>query len=56
MDIIVNFGTKVQNAAKEVQEKVKTTVEAMTGLTVAAVNVSICGIVKETEAKAEEEE
>ena len=23
MDIIVNFGTKVQNAAKEVQEKVK---------------------------------
>ena len=56
MDIIVNFGTKVQNAAKEVQEKVKTTVETMTGLTVAAVNVSICGIVKETEAKAEEEE
>ena len=49
MDIIVNFGTKVQ-------EKVKTTVETMTGLTVAAVNVSICGIVKETEAKAEEEE
>ena len=47
MDIIVNFGTK---------EKVKTTVETMTGLTVAAVNVSICGIVKETEAKAEEEE
>ena len=45
MDIIVNFGTKVQ-----------TTVETMTGLTVAAVNVSICGIVKETEAKAEEEE
>ena len=38
------------------QEKVKTTVETMTGLTVAAVNVSICGIVKETEAKAEEEE
>ena len=56
VDIIVNFGTKVQNAAKEVQEKVKTTVETMTGLTVAAVNVSICGIVKETEAKAEEEE
>ena len=53
---IVNFGTKVQNAAREVQERVKTTVETMTGLTVAAVNVSICGIVKETEAKAEEEE
>ena len=42
MDIIVNFGTKVQNAAKEVQEKVKTTVETMTGLTVAAVNVRHC--------------
>ena len=48
--------TKCAKITKEVQEKVKTTVETMTGLTVAAVNVSICGIVKETEAKAEEEE
>ncbi len=56
MDIIVKFGTKVQLAAKEVQEKVKCTVETMTGLCVAAVNVSVSGIVKEAEAKAEEEE
>lgn len=56
MDIIVKFGTKVQNVAKEVQERVKNTVETMTGLHVAVVNVSVSGVVKEKEAKAEEEE
>ena len=53
MEIIVKFGTKVQKIAAEVQEKVKSTVETMTGLNVAVVNVSITGVVKE--AKAEEE-
>ena len=53
MEIIVKFGTKVQKVAAEVQEKVKSTVETMTGLNVAVVNVSISGVVKE--AKAEEE-
>ena len=42
MEIIVKFGTKV-----------KSTVETMTGLNVAVVNVSISGVVKEV--KAEEE-
>ena len=56
MDIIVKFGTKVQNVAKEVQERVKSTVETMTGLNVAVVNVSVTGVVKEKEVKAEEEE
>lgn len=56
MDIIVKFGTKVQDVAREVQEKVKSTVETMTGLHVAVVNVSVSGVVKEKEAKAEEEE
>ena len=54
MEIIVKFGTKVQKVATEVQEKVKSTVETMTGLNVAVVNVSVSGVVKE--AKAEEEE
>ena len=53
MEIIVKFGTKVQKVATEVQEKVKSTVETMTGLNVAVVNVSVSGVVKE--AKAEEE-
>ena len=56
MEIIVKFGTKVQNVAKEVQERVKSTVETMTGLDVAVVNVSVSGVVKEKEAKAEDEE
>lgn len=53
MEIIVKFGTKVQKVATEVQERVKTTVETMTGLNVAVVNVSVSGVVKEV--KAEEE-
>ncbi|MBQ7758554.1 Asp23/Gls24 family envelope stress response protein [Anaerotignum sp.] len=56
MEIIVKFGTKVQKVAAEVQERVKSTVETMTGLNVAAVNVSVSGVVKEKEAKAEDEE
>ena len=55
MYIIVNFGTKVQKVAADVQERVKTTVETMTGLNVAVVNVSVSGVVKEKEEKAEEE-
>ena len=54
MEIIVKFGVKVQKVATEVQEKVKSTVETMTGLNVAVVNVSVSGVVKEV--KAEEEE
>ncbi len=54
MEIIVKFGTKVQKVATDVQERVKSTVETMTGLNVAVVNVSVSGIAKEV--KAEEEE
>ena len=53
MEIIVKFGTKVQKVATEVQERVKSTVETMTGLNVVVVNVSVSGVVKEV--KAEEE-
>lgn len=56
MEIIIKFDTKVQKVAKEVQERVKSTVETMTGLNVVVVNVSVSGVVKEQETKAEEEE
>lgn len=56
MDIIVNFGTKVQNVAEEVQKKIKNAVETMTGLAVPVVNVCVTGIVKEKAAKVQEEE
>ena len=56
MEIIIKFGTKVQKVATDVQEKVKSTVETMTGLNVVVVNVSVAGVVKEQEPKAEEEE
>jgi len=55
MDIIVNFGTKVQVVAEQVQKKVKNAVETMTGLSVPVVNVSVSGIVKEKAVKIEEE-
>ena len=56
MEIIVNFGTKVQAVAEEVQKRVKNAVETMTGLSVPVVNVAVAGIVKEKTAKADEEE
>ena len=56
MEIIVNFGTKVQVVAEEVQKRVKNAVETMTGLSVPVVNVAVAGIVKEKTAKADEEE
>ena len=56
MEIIVNFGTKVQVVAEEVQKRVKNAVETMTGLSVPVVNVAVAGIVKEKNAKADEEE
>ncbi len=55
MDIIVNFGTKVQLVAEEVQKKIKNAVETMTGLNVPVVNVSVSGIVKEKAVKTAEE-
>lgn len=54
MEIIIKFGTKVQKVAAEVQERVKSTVETMTGLNVAVVNVSVSGVVKEVKAEVEE--
>jgi len=43
-DIVSRFGQNIFELAKNVQENVKTSVESVTGLTVAEVNVTICGI------------
>lgn len=42
--IIVEYGAKIPDVAWEIQEKVKSEVEAMTGLSVMAVNVSVEGV------------
>ncbi len=47
--IILDFGTKVRNVAKEVQENVKSAVQNMTGITVSKVNVIISGITEQKE-------
>jgi len=44
LSIIVEYGAKIPDVAWEIQEKVKSEVEAMTGLTVVAVNVSVEGV------------
>ena len=41
LSIIVEYGAKIQDVAWEVQDKVKNEVESMTGLDIAAVNVSV---------------
>lgn len=51
LDIVLLFGTKIQLAALEVQKKVKSAVETMTGLPVAMENVNVCGIIKEKQPK-----
>lgn len=45
--ISVEYGRKINDTAREVQEAVKKDIENMTGLTVAAVNVNISSIVLE---------
>lgn len=57
VDIVVEFGSKIQNVAMEVQKKVKNAVETMTGLEVMLVNVNITGIITDSrKPKTEEEE
>ena len=47
--INLKYGFNVMKVSKKVQEKVKATVESMTGLTVADVNVRIAGVEVEAE-------
>lgn len=45
--ISVEYGRKINETAREVQEAVKKEIENMTGMTVAAVNVNVSSIVLE---------
>lgn len=45
----VRYGVKIQKVCLEVQEKVKNSVETMTGLHVASVNIHVAGVFFEKE-------
>ena len=47
IEIAVKYGAKLRAAAQEVQNKVKTAVETMTGLTVETVDINISCVVVE---------
>lgn len=44
LSLVVEYGSKIPDVAWEVQEKVKSEIESMTGLKVTNVNVSVDGI------------
>lgn len=44
ISVTIEFGYSIPKISEQVQEKVKSTIETMTGLTVAAVNVKIAGV------------
>lgn len=54
-EIAVLYGVKITEAAKQVQEKIKSAVENMTGLSVMAVNVSVSAVINKAKAEKEEE-
>ena len=43
-DVVSKFGQNIFELAKNVQENVKSSVESVTGLRIAEVNVTVCGI------------
>ncbi len=54
--IIVDYGVKIHQVAGEVQQKAKTAVEEMTGLTASPVNIHVQGVtIKKEEPQPEEE-
>ena len=50
-DVVAKFGQSVFSLAKTVQDAVKSSVESVAGLSVAQVNVNICGIAMPKELK-----
>ena len=54
VNIIVEYGSRIPDVAFDIQNRVKTAVEGMTGLKVVAVNVHVQGV--NTEASEEKEE
>ncbi|KRQ86835.1 Alkaline shock protein 23 [Caloramator mitchellensis] len=53
-NIVVDYGVSIPEVAKEVQKKVKLSVETMTGITVTQVNVHVQGVNFQKEVKDEE--
>lgn len=51
ISLLIKFGHSLMEVAEKVQEAVSTAVEATSGLTVEAVNVHVCGVTFEKEAK-----
>ena len=51
VNIIVEYGTRIPDVAFEIQNRVKKSVENMTGLKVSEVNVHVQGVSIETEKK-----
>lgn len=47
ISIVVNYGYKLQQVSMEVQEKIKSALEVMTGMKVSEVNVTVEGIIEE---------
>lgn len=46
-NIIVNYGQSVVTVAKSVQDAITGAINSMTGVTVASVNVNVCGIARQ---------
>ena len=44
LSLVVRYGYSIPKVSKSVQERVRTAIEGMTGLTVARVNVHIVGV------------
>lgn len=44
MGLIINYGVKIPQVTREVQEKVKSSIELMTGLEIISINIHILGI------------
>jgi len=53
--IIVEFGARIPEVAWDIQEKVKTAVQTMTGLNVVEVNIHVQGVNFDKEIKKEQE-
>lgn len=56
VNIIVEYGTRIPDVAFEIQNRVKKSVEAMTGLKVVEVNVHVQGVATDIETKEENSE
>lgn len=54
--IIVEYGARIPDVAYEIQNRVKKSIESMTGLTILEVNVHIQGVNTETQKKEVEED